>query len=126
MTIRDTILQMQDIQTEPVAVPEWGSPPLFVRGMTGAERDSFEAACLKDGKTDVSNVRAKLAVRCLRDGEGNHIFRDEDAPALGAKSAAALDRVYTIAAKLCGIGSKDVEELSGNSGGGQIDGSASV
>ena len=39
---RDQILAVSDIQTEEVHVPEWGGTVL-VRGLTGAERDEFEA-----------------------------------------------------------------------------------
>lgn len=124
-TLRDTILQAQDIQSESITIPEWGVT-LTVRGMTGAERDSFEASCVTDGKATVQNVRAKIAVRCTVDDNGNRVFSDSDAPALGAKSARALDRLYEVAARLSGIGKHDVEELAKNSDAALIDASPSA
>ena len=125
MSLRDTILQAWDIKSEKVTIPEWGVT-VNVQGMTGAERDAFEGDCLSDGKATVSNVRAKLAVRCLRNDDGSRVFSDADAPTLGAKSAAALDRVFEIASRLCGIGKKDVEELAKNSVAIEIDASHSA
>ena len=45
MTIltRDQILQANDLVTETVEVPEWGGS-VFVKSLTGVERDQFEAA----------------------------------------------------------------------------------
>ena len=43
---RDTILQREDIKTEDVEVPEWGGT-VRVRGMSGVERDAFEASLIE-------------------------------------------------------------------------------
>ena len=43
---RDTILQREDIVTEDVEVPEW-SGTVRVRGMSGVERDAFEASLIE-------------------------------------------------------------------------------
>ena len=40
---RDAILQATDLTFEDVAVPEWGGV-VRVRGLTGTERDAFEAS----------------------------------------------------------------------------------
>ena len=61
---RDEILQAADIQVLLVSVPEWGGD-VYVKGMTGAERDKFEASIVEQrGKAqtmNMANIRAKLA-----------------------------------------------------------------
>jgi hypothetical protein len=65
------------------------------------------------------NVRAKLVVRSVVDEDGNRVFRDQDAPALGEKSAAVLDKLYDVASRLSKVTQEDVEELAKNSAAGQ-------
>lgn len=115
------IMNTKDTELERVPVPEWGGY-VFVRGLTGIERDAFEASMLKgEGKkqrVDTQNIRAKLCSLAIVDEKGNRIFNTlEMIAALGKKSAAALNRVYTIAAKRSGISDEDVEELAKNSDG---------
>ncbi len=127
---RDSILKAEDLETEEVDVPEWGGAVL-VRALSGTERDSYEASCMQErpvldargkpvkGRTEMvrtlANVRAKLVVRSIVDGDGKRLFTDADASALGEKSAAALDRVFEVAARLSRLSDEDIEELAGNS-----------
>ena len=115
---KEQILKVKDIETRTVHVPEWGGDVL-VRGMTGIERDQFEAKILdqsgKKTKVNLQNARARLvAITCV-DADGNRIFSESEIVLLGTKSAAALDRVYDVAASLSGISDEDIEELLGNS-----------
>jgi hypothetical protein len=112
---RDDILKAADNEPEEVDVPEWGGTVL-VRGMTGRERDAFEMSMLQPGRggrrtIDPANVRAKLVARCAVDDDGNRLFTDADVAELGGKSAAAVDRVYAVAARLSGMGAEDQEDL---------------
>ena len=114
---RQQILDAQDIESQVVEVPEWGGS-VMVQGLTGTERDHFESALLKGrGKNttlNMQNVRAKLVAESVVNGDGERMFTDQDVGALGAKSAAALDRVFSVAQKLSGITTEDVEELAKN------------
>lgn len=125
---RDAILQLVDVKTEDVHVPEWDAT-VRVKGMTAAERDAFEAGSLvgkgKNRETNLQNLRARLLVRTIVDEKGQRIFADGDAMALGEKSAAALDRLFAVATRLSGIGESDLEELAGNSEAGPSAGSSS-
>jgi hypothetical protein len=116
---RDAILGASDIVTEPVSCPEWISEPILVKGMTGAERDAFEAMIRKGGELDLRNARARLLVRVIVNESGTRIFTDADAAELGKKSARVINRLYDVAAKLSGLADEDVEELEGNSEAGQ-------
>jgi hypothetical protein len=44
------------------------------------------------------------------------VFTDADIVALGAKNAAALNRLFEVAQRLSGLRGEDFEELLGNSG----------
>lgn len=111
----DQILHADDLPSEVVEVPEWGGL-VRVRGLTGAERDQFEASVTRrrgtSVETNLENVRAKLCALCIVDASGNRLFSDEQIPALGRKSGAALSRVFAAAQRLSGMTPADVEELT--------------
>jgi len=111
------ILGADDLPKQEVAVPEWGGQ-VWVRTMTGTERDAFEAALLNgDNKaTNLANIRARMATLTVCDDDGGRLFNDDEMAALGAKSAAALDRIFAVAQELNHFGDKDAEDLAGNSG----------
>ena len=105
---RDQILEASDLKSESVEVPEWGGEVL-VRTMTGTDRDAFENTMVQispDGtrRSDVTNWRAKLVAMTLVDDLGNRLFAGDDIDRLAAKSAAALDRVFTVAQRINGLG----------------------
>ena len=112
---RDAILSADDLPKELVPVPEWGGD-VFVRALTGAERDRFEGSMIEQrGKSqhvNMANIRAKLASMTLCDESGSRIFSDADVKSLAGKSAAALNRVFEVARKLSGLAETDVEELT--------------
>jgi len=114
MLNRDTILDSVDLPMELVSVPEWGGD-LYVRTLNGTERDQFEQSMVgKKNKTNLDNVRARFAVLTICDESGTRLFRANDAEALGKKSAAALDRVFSVAQRLNGFSAEDAEELAKN------------
>lgn len=112
---RKDILEASDIQKELVSVPEWGGD-VYVKGMTGAERDKFEGSIVeqrgKDAQVNLTNVRAKLASMTICDEKGKRLFDEKDVQTLSQKSAVALQRVFTVAQRLSGIGDEDIKELT--------------
>ncbi|ASU81502.1 hypothetical protein CDO52_00720 [Nocardiopsis gilva YIM 90087] len=116
---RDAILTVDDRRTEDVAVPEWGGT-VRVRSLTGKERDAFEAS-LVDKKTGqaskLANARARMVAMTVVDERGNRMFSLDDISALGDKSAAALNRVFDVARRLCGMSDDDLAELVEDFGG---------
>jgi hypothetical protein len=116
---RADILEADDRLYEEVDVPEWGGT-VRVRSMEGVERDRFEATIAQisideHGKTRVDsrrdNVRALICSMTMVDDEGVNLFTPPDVLVLGHKSAAALERVFTVAQRLSGLTEADVEEL---------------
>jgi hypothetical protein len=114
----DQILAAEDIQSEIVRVPEWGGS-VRVKGLSGTERDAFEASLLENvgtrkQKLSLVNVRAKLCALTIVDEKGTQLFKESQLGKLGGKSASALDRIYGVAQRLSKISDQDVEELVGN------------
>ncbi len=117
---RDAIVAVEKQDTERVEVPEWGGAVL-VRGMGADEKAAWEKSLLVKKRRpggEVSfesnekiNVRVSLAIRCLVNEAGAPLFTEQDAPMLGQKSAAALERVFTVARRLSRIGMDDVAAL---------------
>lgn len=112
---KEAILGADDIRTERVEIPEWGGE-VMVRGLTGRQRDQWEQSMtVRRGKKveqDLRDFRARLAVLCVVDETGQPVFHAGDIDALANKSGSALDKIYTVAAKLSGISEEDVEELT--------------
>ena len=121
----ETILAAADLPREMVTVPEWGGM-VYVRTMTGGERDAWELSLTDGEKRNLSNVRARLAVLVMVDEFGARLFRDDQADALGEKSAAALDRIFDVAIRLNKLSQQDVEDLEKNSVAGQAGNSSSA
>jgi len=116
---REQILQADDIKKESVNIPQWGGE-VWVKGLTGAERDAFEISIMefregKKPKLVLENMRAKLCVMTVCDESGKRIFKDEDIPILGKKAAKALSTIFDKAQELSGLTDQDVENLSKNS-----------
>lgn len=114
---RDAILAASDMPPiEAVHVPEWGGQ-VFVRPLTATERDQFERRVLqfKNGAKGSQNLRSVLVAMAACDADGQRLFTDEDAVKLGAKCAAAMDRVYEVASRLSGLTGADTQELEKNS-----------
>lgn len=114
---RDAILAAPDLAAEDLYVPEWDAW-VRVKTLTGAERDYFESSIIRrNGKVvsqNLQNVRARLCALCIVDADGQRIFGEEDEYALGRKSAAALDRIFSAARRLNNLSDADVEELAKN------------
>lgn len=131
MSLRESLLKGRGrLRREPAAaVPECAGllegQELYVRELTAAERDEFEASRMRmrylaGGQVRqelvLTNIRARLLVLVLCDAEGKRVFREEDAVELGGLPAVALDRWYEQAARLSGMSKDADEELAKNCG----------
>lgn len=113
------ILGTDDLKRELVEVPEWGGH-IYIRTMTGTERDAFEASCLNvsaSGKSkppNLANFRARFIAQVACDESGAILFTAAQVKELGDKSASALNRCFSVAQRLSGLSDDDVEELVKN------------
>ncbi len=115
---REEILGLDDIKTDELHIPEWGTY-VHVRGLTGRERDLYEESLHqrrgRDMQINLRNARAKLVVLCTVDESGKRLFTEKDVAKLGEKNARALDRIFSKARDLSGLSDDDMEELTKNS-----------
>jgi len=105
------------LKIESVAID--GLPePLYLRTLTGRERDAFENGCFtqrgKDRVMNTDNIRAKLLVRSICNEQGERLFADNEAEALGNIPADILDTLFAKAQAMSGLAPADIEELKGN------------
>lgn len=131
---REALLQRDDLRVEKV---ELSKGYVFVREMTGHEKDVWEQSMLKqkpsgnknkgvEYETTLEDFRAKLAVVTVCDADGNLLFKPEDAKVLNKMmSATNMERIVTAAQKLNAISEQEKEELLKNSEADQTDSSNS-
>lgn len=117
---RAEILNAQDIGYEDIDlsdIPGWGT--VRIKDLTASQRDQLEASLVKEVKTKkgvrreakLDNARATFCAAAICDEGMNQIFFREDVLALGAKSARALDRIFTRVQERNGLSDKDVDSL---------------
>lgn len=104
MSLRDQILNRNDITSEIVEVPEW-DVSVEMRGMTGADRAAIlQAAMLPGGGVDLQSFFPDVIIACAHDPEtGERLFTAEDRTALMGKSGKAIDRLATSGLALSGM-----------------------
>ena len=112
---REQILAAQDMTRVEVAVPEWGGS-VFVRTMSGTDRDAFERFAsdqVKEGNAG-KGLRAYMVSLCAVDDSGAHLFTADDVAALTEKNGAALERIATAAMTLNKLLPDSVEAAAKN------------
>jgi len=125
---RDDLLKKDTLEIVEV---DLGDAIVFVRQMTGHERDGFEQSLLTKKKDNKGNVvaieqatedfRAKLAVQTVCDEKGDLLFKRDDYLRLSMNiSAAKLEKIIEVAQRINAIGEKDKEELIKNSEADQV------
>ena len=113
MLTKEQILKAGDLKIEKIAVPEWGGD-VFIRPLSSRDRDKWEADVSASGKVSYDNLRAKLVARSICDESGNLLFDESDIPALGQKSAAAMQRLFNRLIDLNQVSDADVDEIVKN------------
>jgi hypothetical protein len=110
---------------------------VFVREMTGFEKDQWEQSLMKTAPNgnmqgqpkvnyDLSNFRAKIAVSTLCDEEGNLLFSMNDIILLNKSlKASDLEKIVEKAQAINGVSEKDKQEMLKNLEAGQGEGSNS-
>lgn len=120
--IAEDIFSADDLTPEWLDIPEWTpegsdeSAGLYVRPMTGLERDTYEESLVRgkgaNREMNVRNARAKLVVLVAVNEDGEPVFTKSDVQRLGTKSSAALNRIFELATKQSGMSNEDIEELT--------------
>jgi hypothetical protein len=116
---KEEFLKKRPVRFEDVEIQEWEAK-VRVKELTAQARDRWEQSNLEDKgkgqmKLRLQNARARLVALSVIDAEsGDLLFSDEDVLAIGAQSAAVIDRIYDVAARLSGITDNDLDEITKN------------
>ena len=122
---RDQILTADDLTTLDVSVPEWGGT-VRVRAMTATALEEYQRLQLaQEENGELRHIRESLVAFCIVDETGARVFSPDDVAALGAKSGAALSRVWEVCAKLNAVTRDETEQIKKNSETGRSAGSPS-
>ena len=137
---KENVFKSEDVKKEWIDIPEWEGG-LYVKVMSGEERDAFETAMFKtndmnDFTRNFDNMRARLIAFTAVDEDEKQIFDPilkydiqgklyGDVAELGKKSSIILDRIYIVAQKLNKLRKEDIEDLTKNSLKGQSEDSIS-
>jgi hypothetical protein len=119
---RKQIDEANDLVTRRIPVPEWGGD-VIIRSAMSADQVAYEhslvATRIVDDKpqvvSDFTNEQARLVVRCLVDEAGNRLYADEDAPVLGKKNAAVIERLFNAIKDLSKMSAGSVAAAEKNS-----------
>lgn len=115
MSLRDQILNSNDIPKELVKVKEWNLE-IEVRGMTGAERTRILDLAQDEKGMNLQMVYPEIVISTAFDSEtGEKIFTPEDRTALLSKSANALDSLATVGMRLSGFLAETSNDLGKDS-----------
>jgi hypothetical protein len=111
------ILSLEDIKSvddsgrELLEIPEWGGE-VYVRGLTGAQRASFEDAVIN--KKSMKDIRRKIVLECVVDDEGKPLFTAKDGSWITSKSATAIEKIFVKVMDISGLGDDADEDAEGN------------
>ncbi len=115
MSLRDQILNSNDIPKELVKVKEWNIS-IEVRGMTGAERTRILDLAQDEKGMNLQMVYPEIVISTAFDADtGEKIFTPEDRTALLSKSANALDSLATVGMRLSGFLAETSNDLGKDS-----------
>ncbi len=87
--------------------------PVYVRAMTVAERDSFEAATV--ARKSTVGFRARLVVACVCREDGSRVFSPADVPKIEAVSSAALDPIVNACLAVNAMRQGDADDIKARS-----------
>jgi hypothetical protein len=125
VSLRDQILNSNDIPKELIKVKEWNIE-VEVRGMTGAERTRILDLAQSDGGMNLQMVYPEIVISTAFDPEsGEQIFTPADRTALLSKSANALDTLATVGMRLSGFLAETSNDLGKDSSETATEGSSS-
>lgn len=91
-------------------VPEWGGD-VFVRVLSAKQSADL-------GDVPQGEVLGRVLIDCLCDEEGVRLFTDEDVAALMEEDAPVIMRVFSFAAKVNGLSTKELDEAMAGFGNG--------
>jgi hypothetical protein len=121
MITRENFLSRKPRKIEKVEIEELNDH-VFVRSLSGAERDAWEDANLVrergTGKrrnevrfdVRVQNSKAHLITISLCDESGNRLLTDDDVQAVGDQPSTIVNKIADVCMRISGITQEDLED----------------
>lgn len=118
----EQLLNLPDLKTESVKVPEWNNAEVVLTEMSGIARADYETYMAKTGFYDnegkpVESHWRKLyrpAVVAFSLAEAGGMLREDLATALAAKNPKVINRLFFVADKLNKVSADEHEEAEKN------------
>jgi hypothetical protein len=100
---------------ELVEVPEWGGS-VYVRELTAAERDAFEAEFYTAAQANQvpPDLKVKLCAMCMLGADRARLFDDDELHVVRSLGAGGVNRVAEAALRINRFSEADVQDLAGN------------
>lgn len=116
MSLRDQILNADDIDSELVEIPAWGVT-VEVRSMDGRARTRLlKSTTDGNGDVDMEKVYPEMVILCSHDPEtGERIFTEDDRDAILAKAAGPIELLALAAMRVSGMNGTAVDEAGNDS-----------
>lgn len=126
MSLRDKILNADDITSEIIDIPAW-EVQVEVRSMDGRSRTRLlKMASDAEGNIDMEVVYPEMILLCAFDPEtGERIFKESDRDAVLSKSAGPVELLALAAMRVSGMSSDAMDEAGKDSSSTANDDSAS-
>lgn len=115
MSLRDDILEADDLQRDEVSVPEWGlEEGLFVQELPALNMQEWATEIdrlqeeIADGDAEI-DWRAKLLVETLVGEDGERVFSEDDVGELSLKANTVIDRLADASMRVNGFDPAEME-----------------
>ncbi len=109
MLTKERMLELAKRRVEEVQVKAWGGETVFMRGMTGADRNAFLIR-VRDPRSEPgkyiineATYAHELIARCLCDADGKRLFGEGETAQVGEFPPEVLDELMTVAQRLSGM-----------------------
>lgn len=110
---REVFLSKRELRRIQVDIPEWGES-VWVRELNAKQRGEVEMAFTSGDHNRVAGVRAAVVTMCTVNDEGVPMFKPGDQPAIAEMSGSVIDRIFSAALKVSGLGEGAHESAVGN------------
>ena len=109
MTLRDAILDCDDIKKEKFHVDRWNMDVWLHETTAGAAIEWHD-----ENKTKDISMILKMVITSVHDEEGNRVFTPDDADRLKNKSIEAVMSIFKRLIKINGLDQEEVEVMEAN------------
>lgn len=114
MSLRDTILSVDDLGKETLVIPEW-SATIEIRGMTGLGRAQIFGVGKNDNDSELETRWFFISTQVYDPETKALLFQASDKDAVMGKSATVIDAILEVIYRINGYNKTAVEDAEKNS-----------